>query len=185
MDQSEEITELLKRGAAGDAAAQARLMPLIYDELRIIGRAQRRKGGSETLNTTALVHETYLKLAGGAELDWPDRRCFFSYAAKAMRSILQDQRRARLAAKRGAGAQRTERDPAEALGTPDQALDLVAVEQALTELGEVSPRLAEVVELHVFAGLEFAEIAQCLGVNERTVFRDWRKARALIATSLG
>jgi RNA polymerase sigma factor (TIGR02999 family) len=181
---SEDITELLQKSAAGDSAAHARLLPLIYDELRVLGRAQRRSAPNQTLNTTALVHEAYLKLADRMELSWPDRRCFYAYAAKAMRNILHDNARRRAAVKHGAGAVRVEAELDE-LPLAAEAVDLIAVDQALTQLGAVSPRLAEVVELHVFAGLGFAEIASCLELTERTVFRDWRKARALLGQALG
>ena len=174
---SEDITHWLQRAAAGDAGALDQALPLLYGELRQLARAQRR--GEATLTTTALVHEAYIKLVGQEGASWADRRHFFAYAAKAMRSLLADALRRRLADKRGGTAQRDD-DALLALSIPDAGVDYVAIDQALTELDTVSPRLAEVVELHVYAGLGFNEIASCMQVTERTVFRDWRKARALL-----
>ncbi|MBO9662457.1 ECF-type sigma factor [Dokdonella sp.] len=178
-----EIT-LLLRNSAGDDAARQRLAPLIYDTLRRLARGALAGDGRErTLGTTALVHEVYLKLLGGAELDWPDRRRFFAYAGRAMRSLAIDDARRRSALKRGGEGVRDD-DALPQLVAPDASLDLVALGQVLDRLGAVDPRLGELVELHVFAGLAFPEVAQCLGVSLRTVMRDWQKARALCASLL-
>lgn len=185
MQASSEITRLLQASARGDAEASARLLPLLYDELRRLARAQRADAPADTLDTTALVHETWLRLVERDALSWPDRRHFFAYAAKAMRSILLDGARRRAALKRGGDLVRAEEDDALALRALGSVVDVVAVDQALTQLQQLSPRLAEVVDLHVFAGLEFQAIADCLGVTERTVFRDWRKARAVLGHALG
>jgi len=176
---SGDITQLLQRAGAGDAPALDALLPMIYGELHRIARGQGIERHA-TLNTTALVHEAYLKLVGQAELSWPDRRHFFAYAARAMRSILVDNARRRMALKHGGGQVRDD-EAIEWIGSFESAgADLLQVDQALGQLGKVSERLREVVELHVFAGLEFKDIAACMELNERTVFRDWRKARALL-----
>ena len=181
---SDEITRLLQASAAGDADAARRVMPLIYEDLRAIGRRERRKLDAATLDTTALVHEAYLRLNGQGQLDWAGRRCYFAYAARAMRNILCDQARRRGMAYRH--GERRELDPDEfdwpEHQTPEQVL---AIDQLLTRLERLSPRMAQVVELRVFAGLEFGAIAEQLGTTERTAFRDWRKARAMIGEQLG
>ena len=179
----DDITELLQRARAGDRPALDELLPLIYAELSRLAHAQHARGQSTMLNTTALVHEAYLKLVNQPELSWPDRRHFYAYAARAMRSILVDNARRRASDKRGGGAVRDD-DALERLQAGDET-DLLAVDQALNRLAQVSDRLREVVELHVFAGLEFRDIAACLQMTERTIFRDWRKARALLESLLG
>jgi len=179
----DDITELLQRARAGDRPALDELLPLIYAELRRLAHAQHAHGQATMLNTTALVHEAYLKLINQPELSWPDRRHFYAYAARAMRSILVDNARRRASDKRGGGAVRDD-DALERLQAGDES-DLLAVDQALDKLAGISDRLREVVELHVFAGLEFKDIAACMQVTERTIFRDWRKARALLEGLLG
>ncbi|GAA0707152.1 ECF-type sigma factor [Dokdonella soli] len=178
----DDITELLQRAGAGDRPALDVLLPMIYGELHRLAHAQ-RPGAQDTFNTTALVHEAYLKLLDQSRLSWSDRRCFFAYAAKAMRSILIDNARRRSSDKRG-GNERRDDDALENLRMEGDSADLLLVEQALDRLGKVSARLREVVELHVFAGLEFKDVAACLGLTERTIFRDWRKARALLQSLL-
>jgi len=179
---SGDITELLQRAGAGERPALDALMPLIYAELRRLAHAQ-QGAAPATLTTTALVHEAYLKLVDQSRLSWPDRRHFFAYAAKAMRSILVDNARRRSSDKRG-GKDVRDDEALERLGAIDSGADLLLVDQALDRLAKISDRLREVVELHVFAGLEFKEIAGCMELNERTIFRDWRKARALLQTLL-
>jgi RNA polymerase sigma factor (TIGR02999 family) len=171
---SDDITGLLQRAHAGDRPALDELLPLIYAELHRLAHAQHAQGPATLLNTTALVHETYLKLVNQPELSWPDRRHFYAYAARAMRRRGSD--------KRGGGALRDD-DALERLEAGDES-DLLAVDQALRRLAQISDRLREVVELHVFAGLDFSDIAACLELTERTIFRDWRKARALLQSIL-
>jgi RNA polymerase sigma factor (TIGR02999 family) len=158
------------------------LLPLIYHELHRLAHAQ-RPGASSTLNTTALVHEAYLKLVDQAQLAWPDRRHFFAYAARAMRSILIDNARRRGSEKRNGGV-RSSDSTLENLTVAGNHTDLLAIDEALNRLSTISARLGEVTELHVFAGLEFKQIAACLECTERTVFRDWRKARMLLQSML-
>jgi RNA polymerase sigma factor (TIGR02999 family) len=182
---SQEITELLRQAGAGESAAMDRLLPLIYGELRGLARAQQARAPATLLDTTALVHEAYLRLVDQENLAWPDRRHFFAYAARAMRSILVDNARRRAAAKHGGDQQRDDDALEFAPSAAAGAADLLLVDQALDRLAGISDRLREVVEMHVFGGLEFKDIAACLQVTERTVFRDWRKARALLEGLLG
>lgn len=178
-----DITQLLREAASGDAAAQHRLVPLIYDNLRRLAR--RALAGQEqgrTLDTTALVHEVYLRLLDKNDLAWPDRRYFFGYVARAMRNLVVDTARRGAAQKRGGDGARD--DDLVQFAVVHAAHDLVGLDQVLDRLGAVAPRLGELVELHVFAGLAFPEVAQCLGVSLRTVMRDWQKARVLCANLL-
>jgi RNA polymerase sigma-70 factor, ECF subfamily len=176
-----EVTQILASLRAGDHAALDRLFPLVYEELRVLARRQLRRGPSgSTLGATGLVHEAYLKLSGGSALDAESRGHFLGIAARAMRQVLIDQARGRLAQKRGGDLRRT------TLGDGDDAVDmapddLLALNAALEEL---EPRQRQVVELRFFAGLEEQEIAVILGVSERTVRRDWVKARAWLVRSL-
>jgi RNA polymerase sigma factor (TIGR02999 family) len=175
----EEITGLLREIESGDARAIDRLMPIVYAELRALAHAQLRRAPDQTLNTTGLVHEAYLKLIDQNQVGSAGRRQFFQYAATTMRNILVDNARRRLADKRGGGAVRDD-DGLDALPDADTPQGLLAVDQALNVLKRCNARLCEVVELHLFAGLGFAEIADCLAVTERTVFRDWHTARVML-----
>lgn len=157
---------------------------LVYQELRRIARGQRRSAGSPvTLDTTALVHEVYLKLHDVAEARALDRAHFVSLAARAMRQVLVDHARRRGRLKRGGDFTITAL--AEQIGTPDDAIDLVALDDALERLGEIDGRAGQLVELHIFGGLGMAEIASMQNLTERTVFRDWRRARAFLIQALG
>lgn len=170
----DDITALLKRSEAGDDAAASRLLERIYADLRQIARARLRHERADTLDTTALVHEAWLAMARQEQASFDSRRHYFAYAAKAMRHILIDRARQRGAAKRQIP------DAVTASGH-DGALDLVAIDQALARLEALSARLARVVELRLFVGLSSGEIATLLELTERTVERDWLKARALLA----
>lgn len=174
-----EITQLLRRAESGDAQAQSELMPLVYAELKRLAKSV-RGGRDAPLNTTELVHESYLRLIGGAPLDWPDRNRFYAYAAQAMRSILVDRARREGALKRGGDRQRIELAAALEAPQPHSPLDLVELDAALARLERIDAQSARVVDLHVFAGLEFADVARCLGIGERTAYRAWQKARALL-----
>jgi RNA polymerase sigma factor (TIGR02999 family) len=180
-----DITALLQRSGQGDSAALAELMPLVYGELRALARAHRRRAPEQTLSTTALVHEAYLKLFEREGLSCADRGRFYAYAGKAMRSILLDGARRRAAIKRGGDQQRADDDLLAELPAFEPGVDMLAVDQALARVALLDERLVDVVEMHVFAGLEFAEIAECFGVSERTVLRDWRKVRTLLGSFLG
>jgi RNA polymerase sigma factor (TIGR02999 family) len=179
-----EITRLLVEWKAGDAGAINRLFPLVYDELRALAhRLLRRSGGEDTLGTTGIVHEAYLKLVDRTQADLNDRNHFFAIASKVMRHILVDHARARLAQKRGSGRAPATLDE-EAAGIEARAGEIVAVHEALTKLEALDGRLVEIVEMRFFGGLSIDETAASLGVSPRTVKRDWRKARAFLVLEL-
>lgn len=162
-----------------------RLLPLVYDELRRLAQRQlnRRRAG-ETLNTTALVHETYLKLVDQSRAGWRDRVHFLAVAAVAMRHILVDYARRRVAKKRGGNARHFQLDEAR-LGVETRVIEILALDEALTSLAALDERLSRVVEMRFFGGLSVDEIAAVLEVTDRTVKRDWRKAKALLYSALG
>ena len=180
-----EITRLLRAYEAGDEEAFNRLVPLVYDELRGIARGQRRRGpGLASLDTTALVHEAYLKLASAEELSISDRGHLLAVAASAMRQVLIDHARARLRAKRGAGqamAELEENDLPVAY-SPEWLIDL---DRALSLLRRQDQRLVSVFECRFFGGLNAGETAEALGLSLRTVQRDWMRARAWLRAELG
>jgi RNA polymerase sigma factor (TIGR02999 family) len=179
-----DVTDLLEALRAGDNGAIDRLFPLVYDELRRIAhRHVRKEAVGRTLNTTALVHEAYLKLVDGTRVAWADREHFYAVAAQAMRRILVDSARARRAAKRG-GERRPV--PLEELSLPaeERAEVLVALDEALTRLAGFDERMARVVECRYFGGLSEEETAVALGVSVRTVRRDWVKAKGWLYREL-
>ena len=181
MNQS--VTGLLNAIAEGTAEADDELLPLIYQELRAVAKVRLRgHSRGNTLSTTALVHEAYLKLLG-SDSSFSNRRHFYATAALAMRQILVDQARRRLADKRGAGLQEITFDE-QLLADAGRSTDVVALDAALEELKALEPRLAEVVHLRFFAGLELSEVAGLMEVSQRTVGRDWQKARAFLHARL-
>jgi RNA polymerase sigma factor (TIGR02999 family) len=178
---SGEVTRLLEAAEAGDPEALDRLVPLIYEDLRRVAHRQLdREGGGHTLQTTALIHEAYLKLAGSGSVSAASRAHFLAIAARAMRQVLVDYARRRKAAKRGRGVISVtlgdEPQPADT-----SAEDLLALDEALEQL---DPRQRQVIECRFFGGMEEKDIAAALGVSERTVRRDWVKARAWLYQSL-
>jgi RNA polymerase sigma factor (TIGR02999 family) len=177
-----EITELLARSSAGDAAALDAVFGQVYPELRRLAAAQFARG-HHTLTPTALVHEAYLRLLGNARLELTDRRHFFACVARAMRNIVVDHLRARNAEKRGGGATPV---TLEGLGLESERLSpqLLDLVDAIDALGALNPRQREVVELHFFAGLGYPEIGELLGCSERTVIREWQRARAFMHAQL-
>ena len=179
MESAAEITGLLRQAEAGDRAAHEQVLPLIYAELKKVARSVRGGGHDPVLDTTALVHEAYLRLIGVDELEWPDRHRFFSYAAQVMRTILVDEARRNLALKRAGDQRRVEFDES-LLTSVDFPATLLEVDAALARIEKIDPRLFHVIELHVFAGLEFSDIARCLQIGERSVYRLWHKARTLL-----
>lgn len=189
MSSSPSFVELLQDARSGAPEADQRLYEDIYAELRRVARRQRlRWGASPTLNTTAVVHESYLRLCRGTDLQAEDRQHFLNLAARAMRSVLIDAARRRATAKRGGDPELTPLDEADEL--PEIALerapeDLLALDAALVRLERAEARLARVVELRFFCGLSEPEAAAALGVADRTVRRDWRKARAFLLAELG
>lgn len=184
--ETQDVTALLNRWSDGDRSALDRLLPLVYDELRVVAsRRMERERAGHTLQATALVHEAYVRLVG-ADVDWRDRAHFFALAATTMRRVLVDHARARGAGKRGAGSpvvslDRTDIDLAADGG---DAVELIALDQALEELERQDARKARVVEAHVFGGLTYREIGEALGISEATVDRDLRMARAWLARAL-
>ncbi len=179
-DDGRDITGLLAALRRGDASAMERLMPLVYDELRRRAHHQLAHGGRDwSLSTTGLVHEAYLKLVESAGTGWEDRDHFFGVAVKAMRSVVVDYARRRSAKKREGSLHPVELDEA-CLRIEGNAVEILAIDEALGRLATLDPRLSELVELRFFGGLSVEETAQVLKVSERTVKRDWRKARTLL-----
>jgi RNA polymerase sigma factor (TIGR02999 family) len=178
------LTQLIADCADDDASLIARVFPLVYAELRQIAhRALMRSNGNATLSTTALVNETYLKLAGHDHLTLHDRSHLFALCARAMRQIVVDHARRRQADKRGAPhlhLSLSAVDPACA----DRPETLVELDEALTRLCELDPRLVRLIEYRVFAGLDTAQIAAMLGLTPRTIQLDWLRARAWIGQAL-
>lgn len=182
---TDDITQLLHRHRAGDRGAFDHLVGLVYQHLRQTARRQVARGwAGSTLDTTALVHEAYVQLAGETAVEWQDRQHFFAIAARVMRRILVDHARYRGARKRGGGQAAVDIDRV-ALSTNDQLELVLIVDEALTRLEAFNERLARVVECRYFAGLSEEETAQALGTSLRTVQRDWMRARAWLLEELG
>jgi RNA polymerase sigma factor (TIGR02999 family) len=181
-----EITTLLKAAEAGDHGAVDRLFSAVYGEMRKLAHRELASAGLHgTMNTTALVHETYLKLSRGNAWSVRDRFHFYATAARAMRMVLIDDARHRLRDKRGAGRADLPLDDAEAvLPAPEKTEELLALDEALKRLETEAPELARVVEWRFFAGLSVEDIAKTLEVSDRTVRRQWRAARAFLYRSL-
>jgi RNA polymerase sigma factor (TIGR02999 family) len=180
-----DVTQLLEAARHGDAAAAGAVFELLYEELRRLARARLRPHrGLTLLDTTSLVHECYLRLVAADALSVESRRHFFAYAAKVMRSVIVDFARARKAERRGGGAEHIAIDTrlSESLSGPES--DVLRIHEALDVLAKADARLAHVVELRYFGGLTEAQIADTLGVSERTVRRDWEKARLLLLAAL-
>lgn len=179
-DSAGEVTRLARKWADGDEAAFDRLVDLVYDDLRRIAHRQiARSGAGETINTTGLVHEVYLKLAGSSDVDWVGRGQFFAFCSKAMRRILIDYARGRGAEKRGGSRVQVP------LNSVDGRVELevnrmLALEEALEWLEARDPRLVRITECRFFGGLSVAETAEALGTSPRTVERGWAKARGYL-----
>lgn len=167
------------------ADAPERLFELAYEELRRVASRQRsRVGESLTLNTTALVHEVYLKLSPHSLAQGLERAHFLALTARAMRQVLIDHARSRVCLKRGGRVVFTELNESHGDDSGDVA-DMLALDQSLSELTEFDPRAGHVVEYHVFGGLRLEEIAELQGLAVRTIYRDWRRARAFLVQRLG
>lgn len=182
----DDITRLVEAANCGNADARRELFAQVYAELKRLAHRQLRGSANPTLGTTVLVHDTYLKLAGPDVQPVASRRHFFALAARAMRQIIIDHARARVAAKRGGAEVRHVpldelRDVANSQIAPDQLLQLDA---ALGELEKDAPHLTELIELRCFVGLPLQEIAEMQGVAERTLYRDWRRARARLYAAI-
>jgi RNA polymerase sigma factor (TIGR02999 family) len=182
---SPDVTALLRAWSEGDQTALDRLLPAVYEELhRQAERYMRAQPAGHTLQTTALVHEAYLRLVSREGPGWDGRAHFFGVAAKAMRSILVDHARARCAAKRGGGA-----EPVTLAGIEDSAgraqdLDVLELDDALERLTELDPRKASLVELRYFGGLTIEAAAESVGISPATAKREWRLARAWLQREL-
>jgi RNA polymerase sigma factor (TIGR02999 family) len=182
------ITLLLREASAGDRSALDRVYASLYPDLKRIARARLRgQGRADQVNTTMLVHESFVRLVGARGLRLEDRRHFYAYAAKTMRNIIIDSAREHLAERRGGGAVHTDLDGIDALGVAAAASgdDLVRVHEALKQLEAIDPDLAELVEMRYFGGYSEAEVAELRGITERTVRRHWDKARAWLYVALG
>ncbi len=180
-----DVTVLLSQARQGDSEALEAVMPVVYEELRAIARRQiHHRSADQTLNTTALVHEAFLKLSRSASPAFEDRCHFFAVAAVAMRQILVDYARRRSAEKRGGGWKRVDLD-AENLDLASESELVLDIDDALHKLTDLNPRLTQVVECRFFAGMNEEETALALGVTDRTVRRDWVKARAWLHAELG
>jgi RNA polymerase sigma factor (TIGR02999 family) len=177
-----EVTDLLRAWRAGDAGARDALLERVYADLKRLATAQLRgERVGHTLEPTALVHESYMRLIGQARVDWRDRAHFFGLAAAMMRRVLVDHARRRLARKR----RNDEPPPTFPVAAPQvAAFELLDLDRALSLLAEESPRPARVVELRYFAGLEIDEVAACLEISPATVKRDWEFARAFLHAEL-
>lgn len=180
------VTQLLRQWQQGDAASLDQLLPLVYDELRRIAAHELRSNrGHETLQPTALINDVFVRLLGTAKLDISNRKHLFTTAAKLMRQVLIDRARAQLREKRG-GGQWQRADFIEAMALPiEHDSNLPALDDALQVLAALDARMAEIVELRYFVGLEVSEVAALIGVEERTVYRDWAMARAWLRQQLG
>jgi RNA polymerase sigma factor (TIGR02999 family) len=176
--------DLLSDLRSGRQGSLERLVPLVYDELRVIAHRQLGvRGWGGTLSTTGLVHEAYLKLVDQSQAGWRDRAHFLALASVAMRHVLVDRAKARAALKRGGGRRQVFFDEG-AIGREDQPEALLQLDEALERLAVAEPRLARVVECRFFGGLTEEEIAEVLGITVRTVQRDWAKARMLLRRAL-
>ncbi|HEU4388020.1 MAG TPA: sigma-70 family RNA polymerase sigma factor [Blastocatellia bacterium] len=175
---SQELTGLLAAWRDGDPDALSRIVPLVYDELRHLAhRYVRQQPHEHTLQTTALVHEAYLRLAGRDEVNWQNRAHFFAVCAQVMRSLLIDRARARQANKRGGGAEQVELDET-SVAEKSQDEELLVLNAALEKLAKVDLRKSRIVEMRYFGGMSAQEIATTLGTSAVTVKREWLKARA-------
>ena len=179
-------TQLLSGVVQGNRQDAEALMPLVYDELRVLAakRLQAERAG-HTLQPTALVNEVYLRMIDQTRVDWRDRSHFFAVAASVMRRILIDHARKRAAEKRGGGARRLMIEPDFELTEDTNPADLVALDDLLNELCRLNERHARIVELRFFTGLNISETAEALGVSTATVKNDWRVARAWLMSQLG
>lgn len=185
MSAQSEITGLLTDWSKGDQTALDKLLPLVYDELhRLASGYMRRERPDHTLQTTALVHEAYLRLVGQRNARWQTRVHFFAAAAQVMRHILVDHARSRRRAKRGEGLVELPLEDAAVL-SEERADELLAVNDALTGLAALDPRKGRVFELRYFGGMSVDEAAEALKVSPATVARDWRMAKAWLRREMG
>jgi RNA polymerase sigma-70 factor, ECF subfamily len=178
LPESVEVTGLLKAWSAGDQAALDRLVPLVYAELHRMARRQmRNEWAGNTLQTTALVNQAYLRLVDVKNAVWTDRVHFFAVSAQIMRRILVDVARSRISARRGGPAPRLNLDE-DVDASPQRSRELIALDDSLNALAQIDPRKARVIELRFFAGLSVEETAGVLKISPQSVMRDWKLAKA-------
>ena len=183
-DSPKEVSQLLLAWSDGDQAALDKLVPLVYEELhRLAHRYISRERAGNTLQTTALAHEAYLRLVDAQGVQWENRAHFFAVAAKTMRRILVDLARARRNLKRGGDVQQVSLDGV-LLASPERGADMVALDEALKALAEFDEQKARIVELRYFGGMSNEEIAAALGIGTATVTRSWRTAKAWLQTQI-
>lgn len=179
------LTDLIRRAQGGDAGAFRAMFDITYHDLRRLARQRLAGGGRGTLlDTTALVHESFMRFANAGNLQLQDRQHFMRYASHVMRSVIVDLARAGRAERRGGDAAHVTLNTAIGDGLPDGEEQILRVHEALEELNALDPRIVQVVEMRYFAGMTEAEVAAALGVTDRTVRRDWEKARLLLARAL-
>jgi RNA polymerase sigma factor (TIGR02999 family) len=181
------ITALLKAWVNGNTTAREQLIPHVYSELHRLARHYRRNAGAgETLQTTALVHEAYLRLVDIHDVDWHDRAHFFAVSSQLMRRIVVDTARARGAAKRGGSATPVRVTSLDEIPAPDsgRSAELIALDEALDSLAQLDPRRARTVELRIFGGMSVEETADVLGLSPQSVMRDWKLAKSWLLREL-
>ncbi len=183
MSESTELTELLRLWQEGDAGALDSMEPLVYAELRKVARSHLRAEAGHTLQATELVNEMFIRLTGSS-LDLADRKHFFVIASRAMRRILVDHARAKNRKKRGSGEAPVSLEEDRAAASGNRSGDLLALDEALGELGELERRAADVLEMHYFGGLTYDEVASALQVSAATVKRDLRVGKAFLRDRL-
>ncbi len=176
--ESKEITRMLREWNSGDSKAIDRLMPLVYEELhRQAARYLRRESKNHTLQTTALIHEAYLKLIDQRDVEWQNRAHFFAIAAQAMRRILVDYARTKQREKRGGDNDNLPIEAAMTVAVDEKSVDLIALDEALNRLAEIDERQTRVVELRYFSGLSLEDTAEALNISRATAAREWNVAR--------
>ena len=180
----DDVTQLLESWSNGDQVALEKLMPLVYDELhRLAQRYLRQERSDHTLQSTALVHEAYLRMVDQKNVRWQNRAHFFGVAAQSIRHILVDHARSHRAAKRGSGAAKLSLD--EAIGVPEKReVDLLALDESLERLSSLDPQQGQIVEMRFFGGLSIEETAEALRISPATVKRDWVMAKAWLYQNL-
>ncbi len=185
MDDAVSLTELIARSTKGDADAADRLFAVMYDELRRLARARLRAGARNTLlDTSSLVHESYLRFASAGRLRLRDRVHFMRWAGRVMRSVIVDLARRRLANRRGGGVTSLTLTTSAGSHVATGESEIVRVHEALNELAARDQRMATIVEMRYFGGMTEPEIAEAVGIHERTVRRDWEKARLFLREAL-
>ena len=180
-----EITQMLRECSGGKREALDKLMPLVYAELhRQAARYLRRESQDHTLQTTALIHETYLKLIDQRDVEWQNRAHFFAIAAQAMRRIMVDYARTKRREKRGGSDEKLPLEAAMSVAVDESSVDLIALDEALTRLAEIDREQARLVELRYFSGLSLEETAEALHISRATAAREWNMARAWLHREL-